>query len=364
MIVRLRNGLAALAMLLMASLFSTPVAAQDNTSAGELVVATREAPPFAMRSPDGEWRGLAIELWDRVADDKGYAYRLEEASLADMIDGVEDGRFDASVGALTITSQREERVDFTHPFTTTGFGIAVHRSPSSWVALLGNFFTWQFFEAIALLCAMLLIVGFLFWLAERKANSDEFPTDARKGVGSGFWFSAVTMTTVGYGDKAPRTVAGKIVALVWMFTAILIISTFTGMIASSLTADRLSGSVTGPGDLPGVSVGSIEGSASDEWLRSEGAAFRAFEDISSGLTALRDGKIEAFVYDAPLLRYRVHRSFRSDLRVLPAAYGRQDYGFALPQGSPLREDIDVTLLRVIDSDQWIERVNSTLGAHD
>ena len=41
-----------------------------------------------------------------------------------MLDAVERGEVDAAVAALTITSEREQRMDFTHPFLSTGLGIA------------------------------------------------------------------------------------------------------------------------------------------------------------------------------------------------------------------------------------------------
>jgi hypothetical protein len=33
------------------------------------------------------------------------------------------------------------------------------------------------------------------------------------------------MTTVGYGDKSPTTLGGRIVAIVWMFTSITLVLT-------------------------------------------------------------------------------------------------------------------------------------------
>jgi ABC-type amino acid transport substrate-binding protein len=354
---RLPALLSCLATALVLALLSCPASAQAD---GQLIIATREAPPFAIRNKDGEWSGLAINLWRDIAAEHGYNYRFVETDLPGMIDGVADGRFDASVGALTITAAREAKVDFTHPFYPTGFGIAVRKSPNNWTSLLGNFFTLDFLKAVLALSALLLIVGVLFWLAERKHNSGEFSEGAR-GIGSGFWFSAVTMTTVGYGDKAPRTPAGKAIALVWMFAAIIIISTFTGMIASSLTAGRLSGTVAGPDDLPRVTVGSIDGSATDDWLTGEGISFFGFPNVEAGIAAVRDGRIDAFVYDEPLLRYLVRKDGDDDLRMLPGTFGRQDYGIALQQGSALREPVDISLLSQIEGPQWRDEIRKTLG---
>ena len=358
-----------LALLAMLLLFNAPAASAQvgggsasAPDAGEtMVVATRNAPPFAMQGPDGEWGGLAIELWRDVARQRGYDYRFVEADLFDMIGGLPGGEYDASVGALTITGDREEQVDFTHPFFSTGFGIAVRDGGPDWLSLLGGFFSLGFLLGVLPLIAVLGFVGLLFWLAERRHNDDEFPKDVR-GLGAGFWFSAVTMTTVGYGDKAPRSPAGKIVALVWMFTALIITSTFTGMLASSLTAGRLGGDVTGPSDLADKRVGVIGGSAAEQWLAEKGVAPDVrFEELAAGMAAVSEGDIDAFVHDDPLLRYARTQGMGEGVRLLQGTYGRQEYGIALPPQSPLREGINRALLDYVESDDWQADLTRALG---
>ncbi|WP_262503942.1 transporter substrate-binding domain-containing protein [Sphingosinithalassobacter sp. CS137] len=332
--------------------------------ANGISVATRHAPPFVIREADGSYSGLAIDLWSDVAADLGVRYTLEETDLDGMVDGVAEGRYALSVGALTVTPSREEQVDFSHPYHTTGFGIAVAQAPPSWLLLLRNFFSWGFLQAVLALSALLLLVGVCFWLAERRDNSEEFGGGPAKGIGAGFWFSAVTMTTVGYGDKAPRTRAGKAVALVWMFAAILIISTFTGMIASSLTEGRLAGGIQGPEGLTSAAVGSIEGSAADEWLRESGIGFSSFPSVEAGLEAVAAGEIDAFVYDRPLLTYLLKGEAGDALRLVPGSFGRQDYGFALPPESPMRERLNRALLERIESRAWSNRLTQVLGRDD
>ena len=343
---------------------ATPAASDRVDGAAVMTVATRHAPPFAIRHDDGSWSGLAINLWREIAEERGLAFRFEETDLDGMISGVADGRFDASVGAITVTPSREERVDFLHPYYSTGFAIAVGQGPTNWLILVRNFFTWGFLQAVLALSALLLVVGLLFWLAERKQNAEEFGGSVRRGIGAGFWFSAVTMTTVGYGDKAPRTMAGKMVALVWMFGAIIIISTFTGMIASSLTEGRLSGSIQSTEDLVDASVASINDSASEEWLSESGIGFDHVASIEDGLTAVAEGQADAFVYDRPLLRYLLRTSDYDDVELVPGSFGRQDYAFALPPESPLREPLNRALLARIEGFAWSNRIRQVLGPEE
>ena len=337
-----------------------PAGRERGVPDGPLVVATKEAPPFAMRDADGEWSGISIALWESVAGELGLDYRLEEASLVDLVAGVADGRFDASVAATTITPSREREVDFSHPFHTTGFAIAVRRGESGWWGMLESLLSPAFFKAIGLLALVLTAVGTCFWLAERRRNAAEF-RPGLTGLGDGFWFSAVTMTTTGYGDMAPRTLAGRLVGLVWMFTALIITSTFTGMIASALTAERLALVVEGPGDLPNVATGSVAGSASDDWLSGHGIAFAGFPDASAGLDALAREEIDAFVHDRPLLRHLINDPDRDALRLAPGDFGRQDYGIALPSGSAMREPLNRALLRHLDGDAWTGTLTRHLG---
>ena len=64
----------------------------------ELIVATREVPPFAMKNKDGSWRGISIELWQRVAERLHLRYRFsEQASNQDILNGIASGAFDAGV---------------------------------------------------------------------------------------------------------------------------------------------------------------------------------------------------------------------------------------------------------------------------
>lgn len=351
-----RHGLALLLAMAIAPLAS----AQER--AGPLVVGSKVAPPFVMHEPDGSWTGISIFLWDRIARELDLEYEIRELDLNGLISGAADGTLDAAVAALTITAERERRVDFTHPFYATGLGV-VARPKGSGTALgaVRRLLSADFARSIGALCVLLMIVGFIVWLAERKLNAEQFGGSPISGIGSGFWWSAVTMTTVGYGDKAPRSVVGRLVGLVWMFAAIIMISSFTAAITSSLTVSHLESRIRTPADLARVRVAALAGSTSATYLADQGVTFVTVADIEEGVESVDTAEIDAFVHDAPVLRYTVRRLQPEHAIVLPFTFSPQSYGIALPQGSPLREPINRALLGVLRTEEWQATLDRYLG---
>lgn len=342
-------------------LWAGNVTAQE-TAGKKLIVGTKSAPPFAIKNADGTWQGISIELWRSIATELGLTYELRELDLQGLLEGVERGTLDVAVAALTITAAREKRMDFTHPFHTTGLGIAVvPGAKRSWWSVVRQVFSRQFLQVIAALALILLVIGTLVWLMERKRNPQQFGGGTAQGLVSGFWWAAVTMTTVGYGDKAPVTLSGRLLSLIWMFAGLIMISGFTAAITTALTLSQLSSPIQGPGDLAQAQVGTIQGSSSEEYLQNRRLAYLPYSTLKAGLQALAHRDIEALVYDAPLLRYLAMTAFKGTVEVLPATFERQDYGIALPASSDLRESINRVLLETIHRNAWEDVLYRYLG---
>jgi len=102
-------------------------------------------------------------------------------------------------------------------------------------------------------------------------------------------------------------------------------------------------------------VGIIEG------LNAEGIAYQVFPDAETGLVAVRDGRIDALVYDRPLLVWLVIERFSGSLQVLDTTFDPQVYAIALPLGSQLRMPVDLLLLDAIRSGWWRDTLFAYLG---
>jgi polar amino acid transport system substrate-binding protein len=162
----------------------------------------------------------------------------------------------------------------------------------------------------------------------------------------------VTMTTVGYGDKHPKTLGGRMVALFWMFASILLVSVFTATLTSLLTVKQLAPSMRGLEDLKKVRVGTLPYSTSETLLQNHYITYSTYPSVIAGLIALERGEIKAFIYDIPALRYWIKQEFQGKLEILPRTYSQENYGIALRDNSPLRKPINRILMEKIRNQKW------------
>jgi polar amino acid transport system substrate-binding protein len=329
----------------------------------ELVVGTKEAPPFAMKGPDGQWIGISIDLWRRVADQLHLRYRFsEQADVQALIDGVANGKLDVAVAAVTVTAMRAQILDFTQPFYSSGLGIAVLvGDEASWLPIIRTMTSFGFVQAVLVLVGLALVSGILVWLFERRQNED-FGGGIARGLSTGVWWSAVAMTQRHTGDLGPRTLPGRIVAIVWMIVSIITIAVFTASVTSVLTIKHLQGMVHGVSDLSLVRVGAVAGTSTEDTLSRLKVPYRKFAAPENGLRALRTHSIDALVYDRPLLAWLIRQRFSSSIELVDTTFAPQEYAFAVPSGDSLEKSFNVAILDAIHSDWWEQTTFRYLGA--
>jgi polar amino acid transport system substrate-binding protein len=332
-----------------------PLAAMPSEPPGKLVVGVLPGDgafaPFVMKNADGSWGGIAVDLWKEIARRLKLDYEIREMTIPEIRDPMKLAQVDVFI-SFNVTVEREAALDLTHAFYSTGNAIAVApKVDDGFGATVRAIFTPKFGRLIAALMAILLVTGVLMWLAERRRN-DQFGGSAAHGIGAGLWWSAVTMTTVGYGDKAPVTIAGRALGLVWMFAAILIIASFTASIASALTVNQLSSAVSGPADLPKVKVGSVDTGSGKQYLQRRRIPYKVYKDRAAEVEGLAHGEVDAVVDEAPLLQYEVKKRDDSGLVVLDGTFENHGYALALKHGSTLRKAINLAMLQYVLTDEW------------
>ena len=87
-----------------------------------------------------------------------------------------------------------------------------------------------------------------------------------------------------------------------------------------------------------------------------------FRNIQDGLQALAENKLDAFIADEIILKHLVKTEYPAYLHVLAGTFDHYFISMAMPQGSRLREPLNMALLRVIKNEKWDMLVKQYLGS--
>ena len=343
-----------IALVLLGGLLFRSFAQSDSvvvSSDSTFVVGVSIMPPFVIKDKDNIWDGISVQLWREMADQLDITYEFREVPTDSLVALVADGRINVALTAV-VTAENERLVDFSYAYYQTTLGVAGSTSRSL-TNILGGLFTERFLRIVLGLSILLLIVGTLVWLLERRSNDDQFGGERSvwHGIGSGFWWAGVTMTTIGYGDKAPVTFWGRVVALLWMLIAMAVTASLTASLVSTVGLGTR-GSIQVPDELRKLKVGSIPNTDAATYLQEERIQFQPYDSVVAGLEQVQAHEIEAFVHSTPVLRYWVNEQGNLSVKVEASSVAPQRYALALPSESPLREPFNRTLLQVINSARW------------
>ncbi len=332
-------------------LFSLSFISSASGQPHELRVGFQVEPPFIVDS-NGQYSGVSIDLWGKIADSLQVKYTTKAYALDELLTAIQTGEVDVAISPLTVTASRIKKFSFSQPYYITNLAFATKVEKSNdMISFFLDFFSLNFFKAVFSLFFVILIFGFLLWLLERRKNAAQFRPGV-DGLGDGIWWSAVTMSTVGYGDKSPTTAWGRVLSIIWMFTAVIIISGLTAGISSSLTIHNLKTEVTSFDDLRNLRVGCIPASGTADFLDRYNIKYQDYSTVKQGLDAVANGTIRAFVYDEAVLTYFVHaKQYDEEIQVIPSAYYREYFSFGSLDIDLLKQ-IDAVLIGIIESSQW------------
>lgn len=349
--------------LLFVSLALLPCLLSAKSGFDTLRIAVYDSPPFGMLQRDDQIGGLMVELWEDIAEELGYQYRYTLTDMEGLMEGLGEDRYDLALGAISITPNREQLVDFTHAVNPSGTGIAMAREEvsSSFLRKWGPIII-DLLKLMATLLLMLLISAAIVYLIERKyAEGTEDPDRYISSIADGLWWSAVTMTTVGYGDKVPRSRAGKMLGIVWIFISIIFFSLFTANASAKLSENNIQSVMNTLDDLRDARVVAVGKSSGAEYLLREDIPFTSYTTIEEAINAVLTGTADAVVSNVPVLKYHNKSSFHGKLLISDNFLLRNNMGIALPYNSPLREPINRILLEKISEPKWQQAVYKYMG---
>jgi ABC-type amino acid transport substrate-binding protein len=311
-------------------------------------VITKPVQPFSF-TENGKLMGFSIDLWEAVAKEANLQFEMQNVeTVPQMLEALKGRQADVAIAAISITAERHAFMDFSQPYYDSGLQIMVATNAARSGSVTGNlyrqFFNWNTIRIVGVVLLVMFLISHLVWWFERRRNPEMYPELYGPGVWESFWWTISMLCTGGCEAKGPMGVPARLVAILWMVVSIVLIAYFTAAVTTEMTVKSLTGDISGPGDLPGIKVGTIAGSTAETWLRNNKAKVSSYPDVPTAVAALNSGELKAVVYDAPILRYYLAKKIGTRLRLVGPTFEKQFYGIGLQQESPLRLPINRALL--------------------
>jgi len=317
-----------------------------------LTVGVYVDPPFVMKEKDN-YSGMAIELWEKFAGNLGRKFKyVEMGTIRELVDATAAGDIDVALTNLTITKDRVERIDFTHPWFDGGLRIMVNEGGGAgFQDVISGLRESGHLRAYGWIAFIIIIATLLVTLFDRRFDKD-FPRGWRDGFAESFY---TVMSVATSGKPAARKNlfgwVGRIWQGLWLICGIAVLAYLTSSVTSVMTTLSLSTRINSVADLPGHPVGVFTGSVAEQYARESRLDVRAFANLDEAVTALVNGQIDAIVGDTPVLEYYVHTNPNRGVMVVGEIFEPDKYGFGLPHGSELTRPLTVQVVGAQESGQ-------------
>ncbi|XP_045499152.1 glutamate receptor ionotropic, kainate 2 isoform X3 [Colias croceus] len=355
-----------------------------------LIVTTILSAPYCMRKEASEkltgnaqFEGYAIDLIHEISKILGFNYTFklapdgrygsfnrETKEWDGMIRELLEQRADLAIADLTITYDREQVVDFTMPFMNLGISV-LYRKPIKQPPNLFSFLSplsldvWIYMATAYLGVSVLLFILARFspyeWDSPRNCVDEPPVLENQFTLLNSLWFTIGSLMQQG-SDIAPKAVSTRMVAGMWWFFTLIMISSYTANLAAFLTVERMDSPIESAEDLAKqtkIKYGALKGGSTAAFFRDSN--FSTYQRMWSFMESARPtvftssnkegeervmrGKGSyAYLMESTTIEYVVERN--CDLTQVGGMLDSKGYGIAMPPNSPYRTAISGAVLKL------------------
>uniref|UniRef100_A0A5S6QD46 Glutamate receptor n=1 Tax=Trichuris muris TaxID=70415 RepID=A0A5S6QD46_TRIMR len=355
-------------------------------------------------SGNDRYEGFCVDLLERIAEVNKFNYTIHEVKdksygtpdaaghWSGMIGELIRGEADIAVTSLTINYARSEVIDFSVPFMHLGISILYKKPKRSSPSLL-SFLAPLSLDVWMYMGAGYVVVSLMLWLVARMSPSEFLhqypdgtgPVENQFSLGNSFWFTIGSLMQQGC-DIAPRAIGTRMVASVWWFFTLILISSYTANLAAFLTVERMEFTINGAEDLvkqTKIKYGSLNRGSTMQffkdsklptyekmWTAMKASQPTVFVNSSrEGIARVKQGNY-AYLMESSMLEFYIERD--CDLTQVGGLLDSKGYGIGLRKGSPYRETISQTVLYLqektviaeLKEKWWKRRADAKCGSND
>ncbi|MGB0900727.1 transporter substrate-binding domain-containing protein [Halocynthiibacter sp.] len=333
---------------------SFPAIAQEQPlsadNSGVLRFATVERPPFAMDIANDP-RGFSIDLMRDIASEMDLRVEfLPYDSFREMFEAVTRGEIDGAIANISITSAREEIMDFSQPIIASGLQIMLHDEKTG-SPVLEAIFNLDILFAILAAFGLLALGGLVMWCLERKSQP-YFDRPMTEAFFPSFWWALNLVVNGGFEERVPQSRPGRVFAVLLVVSSLFIVSVFVAQITAAITLGAITEEINSLSDIEERRVATTEGSTASAFLAKREIQHLTTKDYTSLITGFENREFDAVFFDQPMLSWYVRNQPPGTVRLLDRVFHPENYGIALSENSPLRESVNRALLNLRENGRY------------
>lgn len=354
------------AALLMTLVVPPSAAALAQSSPAEIHVAVAVFPPFIMEQ-NGSLTGFSVELWEAIAArlKMKTSYQIVPGSKA-LEEVLRSKAADITIVPVLITLARDEIFDFSLPIMQSGFQVMVRdtgepNTTNPLEALLLLLFSKTTLVWLGIASLLVLIPAHLIWLFERRrkdgiiSDTNYFP-----GIFEAMYWAVSCLTA--QAETMPHQWVARLFSVFWMFAGVVFVAFYTAQLTTTLTIQQIQGAISGPDDLPGKRVATIEHSVAADYLRAHNAQLSEFERPAQMFQALLNKRVDAVVFSAPVLLYYASHEGKGLVKTVRPEFNTGPVAILVQLDSPLRRRINGALLALRENGTYDQIYNKWFGS--
>jgi His/Glu/Gln/Arg/opine family amino acid ABC transporter permease subunit len=119
------------ATLLLLTIFGAPSQSKASDPEPLTVALTGKYPPFSFYDTNGDLAGFDVDVSRGVARELGKELEIVTTEWDGILAGLLAGKYDAIIGSMAITAERQKQVDFSRPYYVSGAQLFVNAESSS-----------------------------------------------------------------------------------------------------------------------------------------------------------------------------------------------------------------------------------------
>ncbi|XP_038055925.1 glutamate receptor ionotropic, NMDA 3A-like [Patiria miniata] len=301
--------------------------------------------------------GLCVDLIKRMGQDLNFKYdlylvadenhgALENGTWNGMVGDLITGKADAAISSFSITRERSTVIDFTAPFFHSGFSTLVAKRQRQ--QTLGAFLAPLHPNVWMLIFASAIVMAVCLTISEWSSPYGLHPGGRNRN--STFSFpSALTITfAILFSNtiktKPPKCMTSRMLLNVWGGFSLIFFSSYTANLAAFLAGQMSYLSIEDINDpklknpTTETTIGTVTGSSIQNYLRSLNPNLDAFMDnyiqrtTEEAIDNLKNGILDVFVYDSPVIEYRMANDPQCNLVSVGKPFGEEGYGIGVRKG--------------------------------